>query len=113
MTCEAVGRTLTGKRQSAQTVKAAAESFLVDLYSLREVISLVSRKYFDGQPVLFSDAARDLDQLIGETEELVTRFNSDFAKGTGIHGQSGSSASWFRQKCASQLDGQCRGHVEG
>jgi hypothetical protein len=63
-----------------QDWKDAAEAFLTELYSFREGLGSASGKYFDGQPVLFTDAARDLDKVIREAEELAGRFNSDFAK---------------------------------
>jgi hypothetical protein len=63
-----------------QDWKDAAECFLAELYAFREGTSSASGKYFDGQPVLFTDAARDLDKVIKDAEELVGRFNSDFSK---------------------------------
>ncbi len=63
--------------------QAAAKNFLTELYSLREGLGLVSRKYFAGQSVLFSDAARHLDQFTTAAEELVSRFNSEFGKEAG------------------------------
>ncbi|MCX5998485.1 MAG: hypothetical protein NTU41_02540 [Chloroflexi bacterium] len=60
-----------------QDWKDAAEGFLAELYSFREAVASVSVRYFDGQAVLFSDVARDLDKVIEDTEDLATRFNSD------------------------------------
>ncbi|MCX5999094.1 MAG: hypothetical protein NTU41_05730 [Chloroflexi bacterium] len=67
-----------------QDWKGAAEDFLAELYSFREAVASVSVKYFDGQTVLFSDVARDLDKVITDTEELVKRFNSDFGGEAGL-----------------------------
>ncbi|MCX6000441.1 MAG: hypothetical protein NTU41_12905 [Chloroflexi bacterium] len=66
-----------------QDWRAAAEGFLAELYLFREAAASVSVRYFDRQAVLFSDVARDLDRVITDTEELASRFNSDFADGEG------------------------------
>ncbi|MCX6000214.1 MAG: hypothetical protein NTU41_11700 [Chloroflexi bacterium] len=66
-----------------QDWKDAAESFLAELYSFREAAASVSARYFDGQAVLFSDVAKELDKVITDTEELANRFNSDIADGAG------------------------------
>ena len=63
--------------------QAAAESLLVELHSLREGLALLVRRYFAGQPVLFSDAAGCLDRSIATAQETAARFNSEFGKGTG------------------------------
>lgn len=63
--------------------ESASENYLVELHSLREGLSQLSRRCFAGQPVLFSDATVCLDQLIATAEELAARFNSEFGKHKG------------------------------
>ena len=72
------GSSLWGRSQEVERVrqwKAMAKSFLVELYSARQAIDVISKRYFDGCEVLFPDAAEHLRDILGTMEGMVEMFN--------------------------------------
>ena len=47
---------------------------------MREAFSYISKGYFDGQQVLFSDLAKEMDDIITSAETTVSNFNEFFAE---------------------------------
>ena len=67
------------KEQSIKEWKVLLEIHLNDLYAYRQAINTISQSYFEGQPILFQDLARDLAEIITDTEELAGSFNEVLA----------------------------------
>ena len=51
---------------------------LVELYAIREAFNYISKGYFDGQQILFSDLAKEMADIITDTETTVSNFNGFF-----------------------------------
>ncbi|MFQ6028096.1 MAG: hypothetical protein ACE5Q6_11440 [Dehalococcoidia bacterium] len=51
--------------------------FLLELYTLRQVIDSIDQRYFDGQQVLFPKTAESFDELVDHTERLVDLYNEN------------------------------------
>ena len=60
--------------------KEMARDFLVELYTLRQVIDSIDRRYFEGQQVLFTKVAQGFDELVDHTERLVDLFNRNLGE---------------------------------
>jgi hypothetical protein len=63
------------KSKSIKEWKVLFELHLNELYSYRQAIASISQNYFEGKPILFQDLARDLAEIIIDTEELASTFN--------------------------------------
>ena len=57
--------------------KSSCEEFLNGLYSMRDVIAFVSKKYFDGHEMLFSEVADGFDVTVKYLEELTEVYNDE------------------------------------
>jgi hypothetical protein len=51
---------------------------LVELYATREAFTYISKGYFDGQQILFSDLANEMADIITSAETTVNNFNAFF-----------------------------------
>jgi hypothetical protein len=51
---------------------------LVELYAIREAFTFISKGYFDGQQILFSDLAKEMADIIAGAETMVNNFNGFF-----------------------------------
>ena len=58
--------------------KKAVAYCLVELYAFRQAVVFIQKSYFEGQPVLFPDVAKDLSDIITEAETTVNNFNGSF-----------------------------------
>ena len=54
---------------------------------LRQGLTALAERYFDGEPLLFSRAAADLDQLIGDLDRLASFYNDAVGDGLAAHRQ--------------------------
>lgn len=61
--------------------KELGRGFLLELYTLRQMIDSVNRRYYEGQQGLFPKAAEGFDELVGYIERLVGLYNRDLAEG--------------------------------
>ncbi|MFQ6026826.1 MAG: hypothetical protein ACE5Q6_04840 [Dehalococcoidia bacterium] len=61
--------------------KEMARDFLVELYTLRQVVDSIDRRYYEGQQVLFPKVAEGLEELVDHTERLVGLYNRNLAEG--------------------------------
>ena len=68
------------KKELITTWKDSVNTCLVELYAVREAFSYISKGYFDGQQVLFSDLAKEMDDIITSAETTVSNFNEFFAE---------------------------------
>ncbi|MFQ6028639.1 MAG: hypothetical protein ACE5Q6_14225 [Dehalococcoidia bacterium] len=57
-----------------------ARRFLVDLYTLRQVIDTINHRYYDGQQVLFPEVGHSFAELVGYVENLVSLYNRSIAE---------------------------------
>ena len=57
--------------------KSSCEEFLRGLYSMRDAIAFVSRKYFDGHEMLFSEVADGFNVTVKYLEELAEMYNDE------------------------------------
>jgi len=55
--------------------QALAELFLAELYAFQQLVTLVSRRHFDGCQALFPDPAQGLSEVTRSAEQLVSVFN--------------------------------------
>jgi len=55
--------------------QALAERFLAELYAFQQLVTLVSRRHFDGCQALFPDPAQGLSEVVHSAEQLVSVFN--------------------------------------
>ena len=60
--------------------KQLAQTFTVELYTLRQGIDSVNRRYFEGQQVLFPKVAQNYDELVDHTERLVDLYNGSLSE---------------------------------
>ncbi|MFQ6029982.1 MAG: hypothetical protein ACE5Q6_21115, partial [Dehalococcoidia bacterium] len=58
-----------------------AQGFLLELYTLRQVIDSINQRYFEGQQVLFPKVAEGFVELVDHTERLVELYNENLAEG--------------------------------
>ena len=63
------------KEKDFQLWRELAQNFLIEICSLDDAVAFVSKHYFDGRQILFTDYADCLDNLIEETKKLVEMFN--------------------------------------
>lgn len=68
-----------GEADLVQDWRDAVEAFLFELYSFDNAVACISKRYFDGVPLLFPDLAEDLARVVGDTEKLVEVFDGIFA----------------------------------
>jgi hypothetical protein len=54
-------------------------SLPAELYLTTAAIAQISRRYFDGHPVLYSDRQEGLDRLMGGVEDLIDLYNRTLA----------------------------------
>ncbi|MFQ6028924.1 MAG: hypothetical protein ACE5Q6_15685 [Dehalococcoidia bacterium] len=61
--------------------KELARDFLLELYTLRQIIDSINQRYYEGQQVPFPKVAEGLDELVHHTERLVGLYNRNLAEG--------------------------------
>jgi hypothetical protein len=61
--------------------KELAQTFLVELYTLRRVIVSINRRYFEGQDVLFSKVGEGFGDLVEYIEGLSDLYNRNLSEG--------------------------------
>ncbi len=66
--------------QMAQNWKNTFEMFLGELYAFQEAVASISRRYFDGHEVLFPDPARELAEVVRETEAIVADLKEELER---------------------------------
>ena len=66
------------KGQMIKDWQTVFESHLAELYAYRQSINSIRQSYFEGQPILFQDLDKDLEEIITDTEELANSFNEIF-----------------------------------
>ena len=62
---------------------SSAQRFIHELYAYDRAACVVGDAYFNGRPVLFPDAAKTLQDLIGRIETLIEMDNHDIKGGNG------------------------------
>ncbi len=60
--------------------KELARDLLLELYTLRQVIDSIDRRYFEGQQALFPKAAEVFEELVDYIVRLVDLYNRDLAE---------------------------------
>jgi hypothetical protein len=65
--------------ERARSWKRLTETFVLELYTLRQAIDTIGRRYFDGHQALFPGAVEVFDQLVDHAEQLVGFYNEDLA----------------------------------
>src|SRR5208283_639213 len=68
------------ERREDVSWRLIAEAYLTQMYAFRQATAIISRSYFDGEELLFSEYTQSLSELIGYIETLVEAFNEDVAK---------------------------------
>ena len=75
-----VVKRIPAERDEDTLWKMIAEAYLNQMYAFRQAVATISRNYFDGEELLFSECTQSLNALFGCVEALVEAFNADVAK---------------------------------
>ena len=68
------------KKELITTWKDSMKTCLVELYAVRKAFSYIIKGYFDSQQMLFSDLAKEMDDIITSAETTVNNFNEFFVE---------------------------------
>ncbi|MFQ6027185.1 MAG: hypothetical protein ACE5Q6_06815 [Dehalococcoidia bacterium] len=66
--------------ERARNWKELARDFLLELYTLRQVIDSINQRYFEGHQVLFTKVAQGFKELVDHTERLVDLYSSNLSE---------------------------------
>ena len=77
---EASGQENTSGKDEDTLWKMIAEAYLNQMYAFRQAVATISRNYFDGEELLFSECTQSLNALFGCVEALVEAFNADWPR---------------------------------
>jgi hypothetical protein len=80
---KAASRSNDPYHQCIRDCREMTETFLSEVYSLRQATDGTSQSYFDGHQVLFPSKASDFARLVNCVEELVEGYNEDLANELG------------------------------
>ena len=65
------------RKRRAEDWQRFVAGFLGEVYAFQEAVASISRRYFDGHEVLFPNVAKDMANVVKETERMVTDFDDE------------------------------------